>query len=126
MAPWRIRITPSALVVVGWPASLDNTMGDVREALGEPGAYESDGVEDALVLLVERSRRQAFRRPWSGCQIGSCGWALARTPPEWPSWSPTWRPWSGCAQAATLTQRDFGWTALIPRSTTDCSADSPE
>jgi uncharacterized protein (TIGR03083 family) len=32
--------------------------GDVREALGEPGAYESDGVEDALVLLVERSRRQ--------------------------------------------------------------------
>jgi uncharacterized protein (TIGR03083 family) len=33
--------------------------GDVREALGEPGPYESDGVEDALVLLVERSRRQA-------------------------------------------------------------------
>jgi uncharacterized protein (TIGR03083 family) len=33
--------------------------GDVREALGEPGAYESDGVEDALVLLVERSRRRA-------------------------------------------------------------------
>jgi hypothetical protein len=33
--------------------------GDVREALGEPGAYDSDGVEDALVLLVERSRRQA-------------------------------------------------------------------
>lgn len=33
--------------------------GDVRDALGEPGAYESDGVEDALVLLVERSRRQA-------------------------------------------------------------------
>jgi hypothetical protein len=33
--------------------------GDVRDALGEPGAYESDGVEDALVLLVERSRRRA-------------------------------------------------------------------
>jgi uncharacterized protein (TIGR03083 family) len=33
--------------------------GDVREALGEPLPYESDGVEDALVLLVERSRRQA-------------------------------------------------------------------
>jgi uncharacterized protein (TIGR03083 family) len=33
--------------------------GDVRDGLGEPGAYESDGVEDALVLLVERSRRQA-------------------------------------------------------------------
>jgi uncharacterized protein (TIGR03083 family) len=30
--------------------------GDVREALGEPAAYESDGVQDALVLLVERSR----------------------------------------------------------------------
>lgn len=33
--------------------------GDVREALGEPGAYDSDGVEDALVLLVERSVRRA-------------------------------------------------------------------
>jgi uncharacterized protein (TIGR03083 family) len=33
--------------------------GDVREALGEPLPYESEGVEDALVLLVERSRRQA-------------------------------------------------------------------
>jgi uncharacterized protein (TIGR03083 family) len=32
--------------------------GDVREALGEPGPYESDGVEDALLLLVDRSRRR--------------------------------------------------------------------
>jgi uncharacterized protein (TIGR03083 family) len=32
--------------------------GDVREALGAEGSYESDGVEDALLLLVERSRRQ--------------------------------------------------------------------
>jgi uncharacterized protein (TIGR03083 family) len=32
--------------------------GDVREALGEPLPYESEGVEDALVLLVERSRRR--------------------------------------------------------------------
>ncbi|HEY6744804.1 MAG TPA: maleylpyruvate isomerase family mycothiol-dependent enzyme [Mycobacteriales bacterium] len=30
--------------------------GDVREALGEPGAYESVGIEDALLLLVDRSR----------------------------------------------------------------------
>jgi uncharacterized protein (TIGR03083 family) len=29
--------------------------GDVREALGEPGPYESEGSEDALVLLVDRS-----------------------------------------------------------------------
>lgn len=33
--------------------------GDVREGLGEPGPNESDGVEDAMVLLVERSQRQA-------------------------------------------------------------------
>jgi uncharacterized protein (TIGR03083 family) len=33
--------------------------GDVREPLGVPRAYESEGVEDALVLLVERSRRHA-------------------------------------------------------------------
>jgi uncharacterized protein (TIGR03083 family) len=32
--------------------------GDVREALGEPGPYESEGVEDALLLLVDRSRRR--------------------------------------------------------------------
>jgi uncharacterized protein (TIGR03083 family) len=33
--------------------------GDVREPLGAPRPYESEGVEDALVLLVERSRRRA-------------------------------------------------------------------
>jgi hypothetical protein len=32
--------------------------GDVREALGEPGPYESEGVEDALLLVVDRSRRR--------------------------------------------------------------------
>jgi uncharacterized protein (TIGR03083 family) len=32
--------------------------GDVREALGEPGPYQSDGVEDALLLLVDRTRRR--------------------------------------------------------------------
>ena len=32
--------------------------GDVREALGEPGPYQSGGVEDALLLLVDRSRRR--------------------------------------------------------------------
>jgi uncharacterized protein (TIGR03083 family) len=30
--------------------------GDVREALGEPRPYASEGVDDALVLLAERSR----------------------------------------------------------------------
>ena len=34
--------------------------GDVREALGEPRPYASEGVQDALVLLVERSRRPGF------------------------------------------------------------------
>ena len=33
--------------------------GDVREALEEPRPYESDGIEDALVLLVERSQARA-------------------------------------------------------------------
>lgn len=36
--------------------------GDVREALGEPRPYESEGVEDALVLLVDRSRRRDVPR----------------------------------------------------------------
>jgi uncharacterized protein (TIGR03083 family) len=30
--------------------------GDVRDALGRPGAYASDGLDDALVLLAARSR----------------------------------------------------------------------
>jgi uncharacterized protein (TIGR03083 family) len=34
--------------------------GDVREALEEPAPYESEGIEDALVLLVERSRARAL------------------------------------------------------------------
>jgi len=34
--------------------------GDVREALGEPLPYASDGIEDALVLLVERSQARAL------------------------------------------------------------------
>ena len=33
--------------------------GDVREALEEPLPYASDGIEDALVLLVERSQARA-------------------------------------------------------------------
>ena len=33
--------------------------GDVREALEEPLPYESDGIEDALVLLAERSQARA-------------------------------------------------------------------
>ncbi len=32
--------------------------GDVRDALGEPGAYASDGFEDACVLLADRTRRR--------------------------------------------------------------------
>src|SRR5215468_3728447 len=32
--------------------------GDVREALGEPLAYASDGYDDACALLVERTRRR--------------------------------------------------------------------
>ena len=32
--------------------------GDVREALDEPRPYESEGVEDALLVLVDRSRRR--------------------------------------------------------------------
>jgi uncharacterized protein (TIGR03083 family) len=56
--------------------------GDVREALGEPDAYGSEGVEDALVLLVERSRRRGLpatrvRLPagelWLGVEAGEGG-----------------------------------------------------
>jgi hypothetical protein len=32
--------------------------GDVRDALGEPLAYASDGFEDACALLAERARRR--------------------------------------------------------------------
>lgn len=33
--------------------------GDVRDALGEPLAYASDGFDDACVLLADRTRRKA-------------------------------------------------------------------
>ncbi|HEX5493273.1 MAG TPA: maleylpyruvate isomerase family mycothiol-dependent enzyme [Mycobacteriales bacterium] len=35
--------------------------GDVRDALGEPWAYGSEGAEDAVVLLAERSRAASAR-----------------------------------------------------------------
>jgi uncharacterized protein (TIGR03083 family) len=34
--------------------------GDVRDALGEPRAYASEGFDDACALLVERARRRAI------------------------------------------------------------------
>ena len=34
--------------------------GDVRDALGEPQAYASEGFDDACALLVERARRRAI------------------------------------------------------------------
>ena len=37
--------------------------GDVRSALGLPGAYASEGSEDALVLLAERTRQDGHRVP---------------------------------------------------------------
>jgi uncharacterized protein (TIGR03083 family) len=58
--------------------------GDVREALGEPRPYESDGIADALVLLAERSRRRSLpattvRLPHGGLDLGVPG---ARKPAE--------------------------------------------
>jgi uncharacterized protein (TIGR03083 family) len=37
--------------------------GDVREALGAPDAYASDGIEDALELIEQRSRLPRFSVP---------------------------------------------------------------
>jgi uncharacterized protein (TIGR03083 family) len=34
--------------------------GDVRDALGEPSAYASEGYDDACALLVERTRQRAI------------------------------------------------------------------
>jgi uncharacterized protein (TIGR03083 family) len=49
--------------------------GDVRDALGEPLAYESDGFEDACVLLAEWARRRQVplvevRLPGTGLRLG--------------------------------------------------------
>ena len=58
--------------------------GDVREALGEPGPYQSEGVEDALLLLVDRSRRRnvpptLVRLPDREVRLGAGG--ATGTPP---------------------------------------------
>jgi uncharacterized protein (TIGR03083 family) len=52
--------------------------GDVREALGEPGPYASEGVAGALVLLAERSARRGMpatrvRLPDGELQLGAPG-----------------------------------------------------
>ncbi|MFG2843037.1 maleylpyruvate isomerase family mycothiol-dependent enzyme [Kitasatospora sp. NPDC048296] len=48
--------------------------GDVREALGVPGAYESLGTEDALALLATVSRERLTPRV---CAVTPCGdWVM--------------------------------------------------
>jgi uncharacterized protein (TIGR03083 family) len=52
--------------------------GDVREALGEPGPYGSEGVEDALLLVVDRSRHRTVpptlvRLPDREVRLGAAG-----------------------------------------------------
>jgi uncharacterized protein (TIGR03083 family) len=44
--------------------------GDVREALGEPGAYESVGMDDALALLATVSRERSTPRVHASTPIG--------------------------------------------------------
>jgi uncharacterized protein (TIGR03083 family) len=76
--------------------------GDIREALGEPDAYASAGVEDALVILSGTPHGWASRRPmctsatgprWVCC--GSATRAPARSgscaprPPACSAWWPT-------------------------------------
>lgn len=61
--------------------------GDVREALGEPGPYESEGVEDALLLLVDRSRRRTVpptlvRLPDREVRLGAAEEATGTPPAE--------------------------------------------
>jgi uncharacterized protein (TIGR03083 family) len=41
--------------------------GDIRDALGEPLAYASDGFDDACALLCNWTRRQAIPQPSSSC-----------------------------------------------------------
>ncbi len=60
--------------------------GDVRKALGEPAPYQSEGVEDALLLLVDRSRRRnvpptLVRLPDREVRLGA-GAATAPPPAE--------------------------------------------
>ncbi|MGH3343342.1 MAG: maleylpyruvate isomerase family mycothiol-dependent enzyme [Carbonactinosporaceae bacterium] len=50
--------------------------GDIRDALDGPLAYESEGVEDALVLLIERSRQPQRRVPATRVRCGDRELAL--------------------------------------------------
>ena len=76
--------------------------GDVREALQEPLPYESDGLEDALALLVERSQARAVppTRPASPCAAPtptatSCSASRGRPGSAGPGWRPGRAPSAG-------------------------------
>jgi uncharacterized protein (TIGR03083 family) len=57
--------------------------GDVRDALGHPDAYTSAGVDDALVLLVERSRQPHRETPRTTASLSDRGdVVLGSTEPE--------------------------------------------
>ena len=94
----------------------------MREALEEPLAYESAGIEDALVLLVERSQARAVPPtrvilPDRQLLLGVPG----DTGRPRPSWSPTRPPWFGSARAATPTRPGSPCAAPTPTAT-GCSA----
>jgi uncharacterized protein (TIGR03083 family) len=54
--------------------------GDVRDALGEPSAYASEGYDDACALLVERTRRRAI--PLVEVQINEFRLVLGAATPD--------------------------------------------
>ncbi|MGH3367928.1 MAG: maleylpyruvate isomerase family mycothiol-dependent enzyme [Nocardioidaceae bacterium] len=57
--------------------------GDVREALDRPDAYTSSGADDALVLLIERSRQPERRIPRTTVSLsGRSDVILGSTGPE--------------------------------------------
>lgn len=54
--------------------------GDVRDALGEPAAYASEGYDDACALLVERTRQRAI--PLTEVQIDNSLLLLGAPAPD--------------------------------------------
>lgn len=73
----RHAYEPAATAITDAGGSLDGLAlgewvhgGDIRDALDEPRAFESEGVDDALVLLVERSRQPDRQVPLTRVQCG--------------------------------------------------------
>lgn len=92
--------------------------GDVRVALGEPGAYAGSGLPFALALLAQVTGARGTCRctPTWTTRTSRCGWATRPVHGPRRASSATVPPWCGCTRGARWTGCRTSWRVWTRRS----------